>query len=162
MQPSTSLNALVTRLRADDGFRDRFVASPASALAEQGFDLSRFNLPDGIDGAALERRLTALDGEAGVDVWSTVEAWADDGAEPTPTVDMVATVVVIYGTSVVTAVVVGGGSDETLDDSGAYKALRRLSKLPPEQLTFTVKGPDGLVAADIGRDVLEAFLARSH
>ncbi len=159
-QPS-SLNSLVSRLRADEGLRHRFVASPAAVLADEGFDVSKFNLPAALDAESLERRLAALD-EDGADAWSVVETWRADDPDTLP--DVVAVAIVIYGTSVVTGpvVVIGSGDTDKPDHATDLKALRALSRLPNDQVSFAVHGPDGLVANNLSRDVLEAYLSRTH
>ncbi|MFT4954881.1 MAG: hypothetical protein ACI8U3_001255 [Brevundimonas sp.] len=178
-----SVDNLVGTLRSDEGFRRHFLASPAAALRQRGYDPKAIELPDSADMEALEARLRLLapaEGEG--DVWDGLkELLADPGDTPDfpPMIlgpggpsTAVTIAIAIYGVAIavgpgnpVTAVVTGGpgpGDDEQQGVNAAadLKTLRALSKSQKEGLTFSVHGPDGLSADNLSRDVLESFLSR--
>lgn len=59
--PKTQFSDLVTDLAANAGFRRDFAANPGAALRARGFDPDLLALPDRIDLAKLEQRLSAME-----------------------------------------------------------------------------------------------------
>ncbi|WP_292103157.1 hypothetical protein [Brevundimonas sp.] len=169
-----SVGGLVGTLRSDEGFRRHFLAAPAEALQQRGYDPDTIELPESADMMALEARLRLLTpaGSDG-DIWEGLkELLADPGADPQfPQVILgpdeppstVAIAIAIYGVAIAVGPGDPGDDQQQLrgnNTAADLKVLRALARSEPDALTFSVHGADGLTASALTRDVLDSFLAR--
>ena len=166
--PKPRFSSLFLRLSRDQNLRRKFAENPQEFLRDEGFDPSRLELPSNIDLATLDARVEGAFGndsddwtasEAEVASMSADELWSrfgvigeksesDDNATASPLVAVVA-----YGTSVVTT----EGATIAFERARTMRGLMRLRK---SDLTFSVKGPDGVAVEDLPAATIEALLRR--
>jgi hypothetical protein len=170
-------SSLFLRLARDEELRRRFVEDPRGFLRSEGYDPDRFNIPEQLDLYGLEQKVDQAFGSTEVD-WTAPpeefeqmtpdEIWSrfgvilerrspDDPSGPniaiTSVNTSVAPAVVAYGTSIVTS----QGASMTFEKT---RLLRNIAKLRKSDLTFSIKGPDGIAVEDLPASTIEALLRR--
>lgn len=177
--PGIIMSELFSRLGEDKAFRERFAKDPAKVLREAGYDPDQLELPSKIDPDALEKRVTRirrgeekLEGkEADMASLSANDLWERfaivrlrDGADPvTASVVNAPATAVVYGTTATTVVTSTGagssGPSWMLSEAQAH-SLRELVGFDPDDLVFSIKGPDGVSVGELNAKTVEALLKR--
>jgi hypothetical protein len=150
--------SLFLRLAGDKSLRRRFVEDPRGFLRSEGIDPDPFQFPERIDLDTLEQKIeeafasqetnrtvpvTDVKGMTPDELWSRLGVILKRGGTENVTVDPVIVWPTFFGSNAL----------ETRLQQSIVKARK-------SDLSFSIKGPDGIAVEDLSASTVEALLQR--